>query len=113
MWGPGLAAVIAVSSETTPPGSGDQLVIILGGLLGAAITALGGIVVAGMNARAGRTEQAPPARTASLDAAGLHEDVAVLRYRADDNDERDDVQDRRLDQIERHLDIDNPRWRTP
>jgi hypothetical protein len=40
----------------------------------------------------------------------LRERVAVLERRADDSDDRDEVQDRRLDQIEDRLDLDNPRW---
>jgi hypothetical protein len=41
----------------------------------------------------------------------LFERTAVLSARADDSDERDEAQDRRLDVLERHLDRDNPNWR--
>ena len=113
MWSPALhAALITAASDTAPSGTGgDQLVIIIGGIVVAAITAAGTVLVAVVNSRSNRTAPAPPDPAVSRDATGLHEDVAVLRYRADDNDERDDVQDRRLDQIERQLDLDNPSWR--
>jgi hypothetical protein len=41
----------------------------------------------------------------------LFERTAVLSDRADDCDTRDETQDRRLDQIEKRLDLENPRWR--
>jgi uncharacterized membrane protein YgaE (UPF0421/DUF939 family) len=41
----------------------------------------------------------------------LFERTAVLASRADDSDDRDETQDRRLDMIERHLDMDNANWR--
>jgi hypothetical protein len=41
----------------------------------------------------------------------LFERTAVLSARADDSDDRDEAQDRRLDVLERHLDRDNPNWR--
>jgi Na+/glutamate symporter len=41
----------------------------------------------------------------------LFERTAVLSSRADDADDRDEAQDRRLDVIERHLDLDNINWR--
>jgi hypothetical protein len=41
----------------------------------------------------------------------LFERTAVLSARADDSDDRDEAQDRRLDQIERALDLDNVMWR--
>lgn len=100
-----------------PSGSGtDQLIIILGGIIVAAITAGGTVLVAVVNARTNRTAPSPPSPTSApptADALTMHEDIAVLRYRADDADERDEIQDRRLDQLERHLDMENPRWRRP
>jgi len=103
------------ADEATGTGT-DQLVIIVGGILVAAVTAAGTVLVAVVNARANKTAPSPPAPAAGLMPAPgemreVHEDVAVLRYRADDSDERDELQDRRLDQIERHLDLDNPNWR--
>lgn len=41
----------------------------------------------------------------------LFERTAVLSARADDSDDRDTLQDRRLDQIERHLDLQNTNWK--
>lgn len=109
---------LLVWAADAPDGSGtDQLIIILGGVIVAAITAGGTVLVAVVNARTNRTAPSPPSPTSeptpTVDAIHLREDVAVLRYRADDSDERDEIQDRRLDQIERHLDMDNPRWRAP
>lgn len=64
-----------------------------------------------LSARANRTAPAPPPPTPELNGVGaLRERIAVLERRADDADDRDEMQDRRLDQIEDRLDLDNPRW---
>lgn len=83
----------------------------VGGVITAAIVALGGVLVAIVNSRASRTTPSPPSPVPTSSGHELYERTAVLTRRADDNDERDDVQDRRLDQIERRLDLDNPEWR--
>lgn len=90
---------------------GDQRLIILGGIIVAAITAGATVLVAIVNARANRTAPSPPAPDGAADVVAVRERMAVVERRADDNDDRDDVQDRRLDQIERALDLDNPDWR--
>jgi hypothetical protein len=74
--------------------------------LGIVVVTLGTIAVQAQKSRSER----PPLPGAGGDHE-LYERTAVLRQRADDADERDEVQDRRLDQIERHLDLDNPNWR--
>lgn len=112
MWGPLLISVMAAGAETSPPGSGE-LNVIIGGVIVAGITGLAGIIVAGLNARGNRTASTPPSPVLGADTTGLHERAAVLERRADDKDEQMEVVDRRLDQIERHLDIDNVRWRHP
>jgi hypothetical protein len=125
VWPLTVLTVLAAGDETTPPGSGD-LKVILGGVIVAGITAFGGIVVASINSRGNRStapavDTSPPAQ----ELTGLHEELAVLRFRADDNDERDDVQDRRhnvsegrqertegrVADVERYLDHHDPRWR--
>lgn len=55
-----------------------------------------------------QNRQGPPENAQTM----LFERTAVLSARADDSDDRDETQDRRLDVIERHLDMDNPNWRT-
>ena len=83
----------------------------VGGVITAAIVALGGVLVAIVNTRASKTTPSPPAPTPSANEHELYERTAVLSRRADDSDERFDVMDRRLDQIERQLDLDDPKWR--
>lgn len=100
----------ALAADTPPSGLSDQLIIMVGGVITAAIVALGGVLVAIVNSRSGKTTPSPPAPT-SADEHVLYERTAVLARRADDADERDEVQDRRLDQLERRLDLDNPEWR--
>jgi hypothetical protein len=43
----------------------------------------------------------------------LFERTAVLSARADDKDEEMAVVERRLDQLEHRMDLDNPAWRLP
>lgn len=86
-----------------------QLVIAVFALLGVVITALGGVAVALINSRNKATAD-PPAATLPLETRA-YERIAVVERRMDDNDDRDEVQDRRIDQIERVLDLDNPEWR--
>lgn len=105
--------MLATAADTTEPASGasDQLIIMIGGVITAAIVALGGVMVAMVNRGASRTTPSPPAPVATGSDHVLYERTAVLAQRADDSDERDEVQDRRLDQLERVLDLDNPEWR--
>lgn len=100
----------SAAETTTQTGASDQLIIVIGGVVTAAIVALGGVLVAIVNRGGGKTVASPPTAAVNGDHA-LYERTAVLARRADDADERDEVQDRRLDQIERVLDLDNPEWR--
>lgn len=79
---------------------------------GVVATVTGGVIVALINRNA-KVQPSPPAPTAHPDEADIkvRERVAILERRADDADDRDEMQDRRLDQLERHLDVDNPEWR--
>ena len=116
MWNTGVPLAVWAADDPTGSGTGaDQLVVIVGGIITAAIGGAVAIAVATINARANRTAPStqPTSPPATADVIGMHEDIAVLRFRADDADERSEIVDRRLDQIERHLDMDNPRWRTP
>lgn len=84
----------------------------VGGIVTAAIVALGGVLVAVVNSRSTRTTPSPPPPDPHPDSHHVfYERTAVLSRRADDADERDEVQDRRLDHIERVLDITNEEWR--
>ena len=108
MW---LGGIVA-AADTPPAGVSDQIIIIIGGIVVAAITALGGVLVAVVNSRTNRTTASPPSPTPAPGSDHvLFERTAVLARRADDGDERDELQDRRIDQIERVLDLGNPDWR--
>lgn len=102
---------VLAADPSAPSGVSDQLIIVVGGVITAAIVALGGVLVAMVNTRANKTSPSPPAPTPTSNEHELYERTAVLGRRADDSDERDEVQDRRLDRIERRLDIDDPEWR--
>lgn len=103
---------LLVAAETSAPaGVSDQLIIVVGGVITAAIVALGGVLVAIVNSRANRTSASPPAPNADQTSNHeLYERTAVLSRRADDADDRDEVQDRRLERIERRLDLDTHDW---
>lgn len=103
-----------------PTSQGDSNAIILGvvaGLTAILVAAVTGIFAL-LTAKANRTSPAPPppttGQTGGTDLAFrdyVVGELAVNRKRDDDADERDEIQDRRLDQIERHLDLENPEWR--
>lgn len=107
--------LVAVETPSEDPRTAVTLALI--GLLSAMGVALVGGVFSWLVARANKTK--PTADAATPPVAGMDlgfrdylvGELAVARRRDDDNDERDDVQDRRLDQIERYLDLDNPEWR--
>lgn len=82
-----------------PPGASDSLIVTAGGVIIAAIGALGLLLVElarGRNARRAGSQVpvAEPASAAAKDVE-LYERTAVLSSRADDSDHRDDMQDRR------------------
>lgn len=107
--------LVAVETPSEDPRTAVTLAVI--GLLSAMGVALVGGVFSWLAARQSKAK--PTVDTAQAPVAGMDlsfrdylvGELAVARRRDDDNDERDDVQDRRLDQIERYLDLDNPEWR--
>lgn len=95
--------------------SNGQLPVLIFGLLGTVVVVVGTVLVALINSRANRTTASPPAPTpvgALGDQDGrAGERIAVLEHRAEDSDERDEMQDRRLNAIEAHLDMRGETWR--
>ena len=90
----------------------------VGGVITAAIVALGGVLVAVVNSRSNRTSPSPPAPTATPNDHVLYERTAVLSRRADDGDERFEALDRGraadredLDDVLHYLDRRDPDWR--
>ena len=76
----------------------DSLIVVVGGIVVAAIGAMGLVLTEVVKGRAGRTTPAPPGPAPQPQApvnVELYERTAVLSRRADDSDTRDDVQDRR------------------
>jgi hypothetical protein len=86
------------------------VIIAVCGLMGVVFTAIGGVIVAVFNSR-NKHGRDFSGTTAEEDWAVIRERVAVLEQRVEDYDETTDVQDRRFDQIERALELDNPNWR--
>jgi hypothetical protein len=101
---------VLAAAESPSAGVSDQLIIIVGGVITAAITVLGGVLVAIVNSRTSRTAPSPPAPVPTINEHELYERTAVLRQRADDNDERDAVQDVRLEKFERWAEHHDPEW---
>lgn len=90
----------------------------IGGVITAAIVALGGVMVAMVNRGANKTTPSPPAPAATANDHELYERTAVLARRADDSDERFDVIDKArasdrddLDDVLDYLDARHPDWR--
>lgn len=83
------------------------MVIAVSGLLVAVITAAAGVAVAIVNSK-GKSH--PDSVLDPDDWAYVRERVAVLERRADDSDNRDEVQDRRLDHVEHVTGIENEDW---
>lgn len=112
---------VLLAAEPPPDAS---LVAVIGGVVVAAITTLGLVLTEVLRGRAGRNTAAAPPGPAQP-AVELYERTAVLNQRADDNDDRDDVQDHelrdqrnaldshhsRLTAIERHLTERDDDWR--
>lgn len=102
---------LLATDAPSPSGVSDQLILMVGGVITAAIVALGGVLVAIVNSRANKTTTpSPPAASPTANEHVLYERTAVLSQRADDNDDRDDVQDRRLDKFERWAEHHDPEW---
>lgn len=108
MWHLGGIAVAA--AEMPPTGGNDALLALIGGVI---IAVIGGVVTISVNLINKPKNQPAPSGTA-VDPSWrdfVSGELAVLKRRADDNDDRDDMQDRRLEHIERAKDHDHPDWR--
>ena len=89
--------------------------------LGVVVVTLGTIFVQSMKSKSERADPAPPANGSSSllqVAREVARDIGQLDQRANDNDERDDMQDRHLDRnddrleaLERYNDHRDPGWR--
>lgn len=103
-----------LAAEAPTSGGNDQLLVMIGGIVVAAIGAAATVLVAALN-RSNKTAPSPPGASGPGSDMAFRDyvigEIAVGRKRDDDGDERDEIQDRRLDQIERVLDLDNPEWR--
>lgn len=97
--------------STTAGLDANQVIIAISGLLVAVVTAAAGVVVAVVNSRKKSETIVNPPDFDSDDWAYLRERVAILEQRMADRDNSDEIQDRRLNRIERHIDLDNPFWR--
>lgn len=112
-----IGGLVAASSEVPASGGSDSLLVVIGGIVVAGIGAAATVLVAAINSRNSKTTPSPPPPTAT--GVGVDQTfrdfvigkLAVHDQRLDDADERDEVQDRRHDQVERVLDLDNPQWR--
>lgn len=94
---------------------GDGLLAAVIGLAGLVVTGVVTVVVALIN-RSGKAVPVPPPEPEpepEQHDITIRERMSILEYRADAKDRADDVRDRRLDQVERALDLTNPRWRRP
>ena len=87
----------------------NALVLAIVGALSALLVAVFTGLFQLLAARQSRQQTQVPENAQTL----LFERTAVLIARADDSDERDETQDRRLDVLERVLDLDNVNWRQP
>lgn len=110
MWLTGVLAAEVPASG----GSSDQLLVMIGGIVVAALGTIGAVAVAAINNR-NKTAPSPPAALSPASDLAWRDyvtgELAVGRARADDSDERDEMQDRRLDHLERVLDRSHPDWR--
>ena len=98
-----------------PASQGDQTAIILGviGALSLVLVAAVSGIFALLTAKANRTAPAPPPANSQPSQDMAFRDyvvgeLAVARSRDDDHDEAREIFDRRLDRIERHLDLGDP-----
>lgn len=85
----------------------NQLVLSIVGVAGLLLVAIATGLFNVWAAKQARRSDQLPENAQTL----LFERTAVLSARADDSDARDETQDRRLDVIERHLDLDNINWK--
>ena len=112
-WGSVLAAEPAANSS-------DSYIVVIGGIVVAALGTLGLVLVEVIKGRNSRTTASPPSPTSVPTGTGkdveLYERTAVLNVRVDDADDRHDLLERsvvhhidnhhrRIVRIERHLGI--------
>lgn len=99
---------LRAAAEEAVQGSSDSQPVIV-----ALISALSAVVVAAFGALVALARRDSTSTTASppVPDSRYGERVAVLEQRAEDSDQRDALQDRRLEALERHLDRRNPDWR--
>lgn len=91
--------------------------------LGIVVTTLGTVAVQAFRSRTERPATSTPVPPTSVDVVTVTrhaERIAVVEHRADDNDDRDDMQDRtlanlddRVEALERFHDHNDPGWRNP
>jgi hypothetical protein len=95
---------LVIAAADVAPGDQSPIIVALISALGGVLVAvIGGLISVARRESADRQHQAAP--------PSLGERTAVLERRAEDNDERDDMQDHRLEYIERALDRNHPDWR--
>lgn len=106
-----------LAAGATPPGAHDSLIAAIGGVVVALLGALGLVTAEVMRGRNSHTTSSPPEPHPEKDVE-LYERTAVLGSRADDADQRDDLQDRalhnhgdRLEALEQWADRHDPRRR--
>jgi hypothetical protein len=123
VWLTGLALAVWAAEDPVGTGtsSGEQLVVIVGGIVTAFIGGVVAVTVALINSRANRTTA--PSPPSPNPAVGV--DAAEVRRRLDDGDEARELLDRRqerheramdrlgdrLERVEDHLDRSEPGWR--
>jgi hypothetical protein len=107
-----------MAAEAPATGGNDALLTLIGAIVVAAIGAAATVIVAALGRN--KTETSPPSAASPGFQGGdlqfrdyVVGELAVLKSRADDSDDRDEYQDRRLEQIERHKDHEQPGWRSP
>ena len=104
-----------MAAEVPATGGNDALLTVIGAVVVAAIGGAVTVIVAAMNGRNKVSPSPPSPEPTAMGDMPFRDYVigklAVHDRRLDDGDERDEVQDRRLDQIERAVDIDNIEWR--
>lgn len=79
--------------------------------LGIVVTTLGTVAVQAMRGRRDTSSTTTTVAEGGPGLLGIAKDIGQLDQRADDSDSRDDVQDRRLNALERYNDYRDPDWR--
>lgn len=109
-----------LAAEVPATGGDDQLLVMIGGIIVAALGTISAVAVAAINNR--KNAQTPPATVPVGNEVQFRDyvigELAVGRVRNDDSDDRDELQDRQLEQVFRVLDqvlnalgLDPVEWR--